>query len=498
MNQGLSNNKALNLLDYFLALSKLRQKSIKDLTSYKNIFWLSEIPKNERSYCFTQAWGIIEEDDEKDGDWIRLKKCKEPLLPAIPKDCIPWVDQDTLLNKKDIPSLNSSANIQEQIPNPDWDPDDLKNLDEEEFITTIKDLSLKDHPEVSTQWDNYVEKKWMPWQELHEKWEPIYKPYFSVFTMYQEEKKVGEEYELVLGVGLLSWKNIRRHLITANAEIIFDPKGGQFTVNVPHQGPHLSVELDMLEEGEQIPRSILDEYNQMLESSQDPWDRATIDTILTALANQISSTGNGEYFKDNLANSKKSTSNKPVIEFAPALILRKRSIRGFSKVIQKIRTQIEGGGKIPAHFLDISESSNSKNSSADNENNLNQNNSSTTPNQEVYFPKLYNDEQKQIIERFNSNTGVLVQGPPGTGKSHTIANLICHLLATGQRVLVTAQTPRALKVLENQIPDEIKPLCVNFLGTGIAEQESLSSSVNGILIKNKASLQILKKKELKN
>ena len=45
---------------------------------------------------------------------------------------------------------------------------------------------------------------------------------------------------------MLSWNNIKRHLITANAEIIFDPKGGQFTVNIPHQGPQLSVELDNL------------------------------------------------------------------------------------------------------------------------------------------------------------------------------------------------------------------------------------------------------------
>jgi putative protein kinase ArgK-like GTPase of G3E family len=42
-----------------------------------------------------------------------------------------------------------------------------------------------------------------------------------------------------------------------------------------------------------------------------------------------------------------------------------------------------------------------------------------------------------------------VQGPPGTGKSHTIANLICHLLATGNKVLVTAQTKRALEVLKS-------------------------------------------------
>ncbi|MGE3296153.1 MAG: AAA domain-containing protein [Porticoccaceae bacterium] len=77
-----------------------------------------------------------------------------------------------------------------------------------------------------------------------------------------------------------------------------------------------------------------------------------------------------------------------------------------------------------------------------------------------------------------------MQGPPGTGKSHTIANLICHLLATGQRTLITAKTPRALQVLGGLVPDELRPLCINLLGSGLEERRSLESSVGGILRKN--------------
>ncbi len=42
---------------------------------------------------------------------------------------------------------------------------------------------------------------------------------------------------------------------------------------------------------------------------------------------------------------------------------------------------------------------------------------------------------------------MLVQGPPGTGKTHTIANLIGHLLAQGKSVLVTSEKPKALLVM---------------------------------------------------
>lgn len=54
-------------------------------------------------------------------------------------------------------------------------------------------------------------------------------------------------------------------------------------------------------------------------------------------------------------------------------------------------------------------------------------------------------------------------------------------MATGKRVLVTAKTPRALQVLHDKLPSEIKPLCINLLGQGTEERESLEKSVAGIL-----------------
>ncbi len=74
----------------------------------------------------------------------------------------------------------------------------------------------------------------------------------------------------------------------------------------------------------------------------------------------------------------------------------------------------------------------------------------------------------------------IVQGPPGTGKSHTIANIICHLLAEGKRVLVTSQTPRALKVLKEKIPKETQALCVTLLGNDQVARQELENSVYGI------------------
>jgi hypothetical protein len=82
-----------------------------------------------------------------------------------------------------------------------------------------------------------------------------------------------------------------------------------------------------------------------------------------------------------------------------------------------------------------------------------------------FFPLPFNDDQVEVIRRLEAkdSTGVVVQGPPGTGKTHTIANIICHFLATRRRVLVTAKTPEALRALQEKIPDGIRDLAISVI-----------------------------------
>lgn len=80
-----------------------------------------------------------------------------------------------------------------------------------------------------------------------------------------------------------------------------------------------------------------------------------------------------------------------------------------------------------------------------------------------YFRLPYNEEQETIVARLERSPDVCVQEPPGTGKTHTIANIICHYLATGRRVLVTSRGEPALEVLQGKIPEEIRPLTVALL-----------------------------------
>jgi very-short-patch-repair endonuclease len=98
----------------------------------------------------------------------------------------------------------------------------------------------------------------------------------------------------------------------------------------------------------------------------------------------------------------------------------------------------------------------------------------------VLLGKPANREQLEIAKQLGRRDCVLVQGPPGTGKTHTIANLVGHLLAQGKRVLVTAHTPKALRVLRQKVAEALQPLCVSVLHNDKPSQEELQASVRKI------------------
>ncbi|MBI4494766.1 MAG: hypothetical protein HY690_18475 [Chloroflexi bacterium] len=71
----------------------------------------------------------------------------------------------------------------------------------------------------------------------------------------------------------------------------------------------------------------------------------------------------------------------------------------------------------------------------------------------LYFPFRSNRAQRRaaLLVEDPSTRVIRVEGPPGTGKSLTIANLACHLAATGKTVLITSQKDKALEVVDHKL-----------------------------------------------
>ncbi len=463
-------SKLIRLVDYLTRLASLRSKTIHDISDYEHTLWISSIPHEKG--CFTQAWG---RDEEFDSDvWVEIQNQREPELPSVPEKCEDWVERSSLRNKEDLPELLPKITIEVDNPNRE------EGSDKPEYIWRTE--LLQDHPEVRQAWDRYVEGQWLPWMEEHNRWESIHGVYSALFAIHQEQIRLGEEYELVLGLGLLTWKTpngqrVCRHLIVANSLLEFEARLGKFTVGPMSDGADVRPELDMLDIEERPARAEETAKASLSESTDNPWEKDCVEGVLQALVHSINP--QGEY-GDTLEKKGVRASDKPVVEYSPALMLRKRSGKGLTEALKIIKDGIEQGGEIPPEFGDLAEIRPRRDQDSDD----NPPDGNSELDGEVFFPKPSNEEQRRIVDKIRAASGVLVQGPPGTGKSHTIANLICHLLATGQRTLITAKTPRALQVLEGLVPEELRPLCINLLGSGLEERRSLETSVGGILRKN--------------
>lgn len=103
-----------------------------------------------------------------------------------------------------------------------------------------------------------------------------------------------------------------------------------------------------------------------------------------------------------------------------------------------------------------------------------------TKDDSVLFPLPSNDEQFNIVDKVKESNIVLVKGPPGTGKSHTIANLLSHYISEGKKVIVTSEKAKALEVLRDKLPQQIRCLSLALL-TPTGVDKDLEHSINNVL-----------------
>jgi hypothetical protein len=269
---------------------------------------------------------------------------------------------------------------------------------------------------------------------------------------------------------------MKRHIAVAQAAIEFDSKTGLITLGLPADGARLSLEQDMLEPQD---RPLPEVQNRIQHELSEIGDRLCVGPGLATTLNAYFQQLSPESAMDMVLEPPNGSADRtrPHMNFAPALFVRQRSDRNLVRIFSEIATQIGEGGRIPVgveKLVSIRDDRDPYDAGSESSN-------GNGDTEETYFPLPSNEAQRQIARRLASRHGILVQGPPGTGKSHTITNLICHLLATGKRLLVTSHTARALRVLKKYFPPEFSSLCVALLGDDTAALRELEESVHGIL-----------------
>jgi len=470
--------KYLQIFNYLREFSNLRINPVRDIessdTQYPDKIWFADIPQDEIFDCITFP------NYNQDADyWLKISKPKgEPQPPAFSKlseALTEWIVKESLIDENGIPSLKES------------------------IIKNDKIVLLSDHPAVKVDFQTYLNNKWIDDLDFYKKEFAVYEAklaeyekqigiYKHLFSIYNKAQQFGEEFELIVGVGLLHFQEntntplICRHILTSKAEITFEFSAREAFIKVsPSIENKIQIEIDAIRDlSEQFDSVDISEAEKKIaeflidKNITDPFDNQIKDAI-QIFADRLRTDGQS---KDDLTKSKE-IPKKPTVYFAPALILRKRNTKSLTSLYDTIIKDIGSSDDsidIPSINDIIGYLENPEDFPSDSENE----NSNSLKDETIYFPKKYNDEQIEIVEKARRNNKVLVQGPPGTGKSHTIANLICHLLANGKKVLVTAYTKRALEVLKNQLPEDFQNLTVNLLSGDSTSIQDLNKSVNAI------------------
>jgi very-short-patch-repair endonuclease len=318
------------------------------------------------------------------------------------------------------------------------------------------------------------------WKTQHQNWAATERParaamkvFEQLYELYGRIEREAEHIELVLGNGILSWKrqeegSIYHPILLQRIQLAFDPSGPEFT---------------LIETGKEVElysalfRSMPDIEPKVLARCREELDRGGFHPLggnetlefLRRFVVQLSPRGQ---FAEGPPEKE---AEDPKIGSAPVIFLRTRTL-GFATAIEGTLDDLAVRQDLPLALLKIV---GLDPPSADDE--KAEIFAAGDEPEEVLLSKPANPEQIRIAVRLEREGCVLVQGPPGTGKTHTIANLIGHLLAQGQSVLVTSHTTKALRVLRDHVVDKLRPLTVSVLESDIESRKQLEDSVSTII-----------------
>ena len=408
---------------------------------------LSEQPSPELQIDFkaipdTSEWIEHWSGSEEDREWLlRVRIC-----PTVSCEAPPQITREWLLPGWERYSESARYVAEKSIP-------DSKG------ITQI--IRFDDDNKRKSTWDAWYlrREKWAADQRRHD---PVRALFSKLQALRAELQKRSEQVELVLGVGVFRYSspaNAYCHpLIVKSLAIEFDSNKNCFTLleterpTELYAEPLAELQIDLSPSG--YWRDSLQELHPL-----DSQTLVTIKGIGTWLRNQ-------------------SSLESAEMEFAPVIFLRDRGgwpARAATAVLDDLAQRAEY--ELPPYLLrlvggtppDISEYDQLQSSDF-----------VANEDGQILFALPANLEQLQLARQIETKDVVLVQGPPGTGKTHTIANLLGHLLAQGKRVLVTSHTSKALRVLRDKVPENIQSLCVSVLDDASRSRRELEQAVQVI------------------
>ena len=431
---------------------------------------------------------VLEGDDDE--IWLRLERLHEtrPPAPLSPLLAL-WIElagtpqtepalklrvaHEALVNSAAVsgPELERLATagieIAEDAPLDEW-----VNLDD-----------CLDAGEIRAQLKSYSQTAWRMWAVEEKLRRKSIELYAELFLLVQQmQGNLGDtQLELVWGLGVSTWEHpvvgvIHYPLISQLVEIAINPDSMAIEVRPRAAEPRLEVDAYVAADiaGVGPLATLAKDFFKKDQAGISPFNPSSYEPVIRSASSLLDA--QGQFLPVTVAEDDRSVPKAAehlCVTDTWALFARTRDSNMFIEDLARFEGEIEAIGELPPAlqailtepssvledvalppFRGLSYVSGSQAEDAP-----------AAKVHELYFPKPYNDEQVQIIQLLEMHDGVVVQGPPGTGKTHTIANVISHYLANGKRVLVTSMKDPALAVLQEKLPEDIRPLAISLLSS---------------------------------
>ncbi|MEU8242254.1 AAA domain-containing protein [Actinoplanes missouriensis] len=450
-------DRAVRLFEFLARAQQSTVSAPRSYERYDTVTWARNLPRHDAVHF--AHWNPEPEFGDEIGHIDRLERVAPPEPGPV---LAPWLD-GTIEDAAAAPGLAT------EIADPDVD-----GYDDEEDGEEPEPLLLVDHPEVERAYRSWL-PRWDSWAEKERIERPVRDAYSALFAMQATAASNPEELELVLAVGCLVWKPaghqpVRRHVLTTPVAIELDPVSGSLRIDALEGPDPLRLELDMLDSHLTNSRHITDVRAFARDYAHHPLHPGQIGELLQRIAHSLDPDG---VYAD-AEEPARGTPDTAQVALAPAIVLRVRD-HGLVQLLERIREQLIETRQVPDGVLPLVDPDHRPATETD-----------PTPgalvavDNDLYLPLPVNERQLQVLQQVDRHAQTLVQGPPGTGKTHTAAALLSHLLAQGKRVLVTAQTDRALKEVRAKLPEAIRPLSVAVVGASREDMADLKVAVNTI------------------
>jgi very-short-patch-repair endonuclease len=431
----------------------------------------------------------VELDRKVEGDhiWLQVKRLEAAAPPAPDEQARPYITYSSDPNGGP-PSINETA---------------LKHR----HATESRSMSAEAAAVSDQNRRNSTARSLAEYARLWQSWAAGEKPRRQTISLYGDlfmlkGRLEGDESsspsELVWGMGVTAWKfrsalsdddttrnttiDYQYPLLTQVVEIDLDAKTHTILIRPRAVPPRLefdafgACQVMGAAEVEREAKTLLDGDAARLLT---PFDAGSFEPILKLAAGNLDKAGRYDSTYQGLP----VPSEQLLVTAGWVLLVRPRSVNFLVEDIRRLKSRLASGDSIPngpaslvtpptdevIHYEAISFRGLCSGSRTKGE------------PRELYFPLPYNQEQETIIELLERAPGVSVQGPPGTGKTHTIANIICHYLATGRKVLVTSKGEHALEVLQEKIPPDVRPLTVALLSGDKEGMRQFQASIEAII-----------------